>query len=763
MKVQNCLHRWSSTLLLLVVAVVLVLPPQQLSSPFLAAAAPFGRPGRHCPTKCGDMSVPYPFGTTAGCSFPGFDLTCDSEHSPPRLLLGDGATGVEVTDIFLGNASMRVLTGAIVNHTSPSDPGAKGTWGLTGGGDDDRGSGPFVLSYHNNKFVTVGCNVQATLLWNGTQVVNGCSSFCSVDSQRHWQSGPSGAGCCSACSGNGCCKVTIPMYFPTYGVELNKVDQTHNPDPQQHGIVFIAEKGWIDGVWCQMIAPTGGQPPDLLSKVPVLLEWAMDSMTPAQPGIAADNSSRCPLNGIDSVCKSNYSYCIDKNSPFRSGYACQCLRGYDGNPYIDGGCQDVDECTDPDNYPCYGECTNTPGAYRCQCPRGFHGNSSVMHGCVKSSSGLSIAVGVVSGATLLVIASSTAFLIREVKTRRNKRIRQLFFKQNRGHLLQQLVHQRADIAERMIITLEELEKATNNFDKSRELGGGGHGTVYKGILSSQQVVAIKKSKIVIQREINEFINEVAILSQVNHRNIVKLIGCCLETEVPLLVYEFISNGTLHNCLHVEAPWSLPWRDRLRIAVEIARSLAYLHSFVSTPIIHRDIKSPNILLDDNLTVKLSDFGASRYILIDQEGMHTDVQGTLGYLDPMYQSTGRLTEKSDVYSFGVLLIELLTRKKPVSYRSSQGFGLVNHFVSLMNSQGNLNEILDPQVSREGDGEVVDITLLAQMCVKFSSEDRPTMREVEMILENIQAAKLYFSDITDDDRSSEGTNNLGSRSWD
>ncbi|CAO2144232.1 unnamed protein product [Urochloa humidicola] len=312
-----------------------------------------------------------------------------------------------------------------------------------------------------------------------------------------------------------------------------------------------------------------------------------------------------------------------------------------------------------------------------------------------------------------------------------------FFKQNHGLLLEQLISQNTDIGERMIITLRELQKATDNFDKTREVGGGGHGVVYKGILNLH-VVAIKKSKIMVQREIDDFINEVAILSQVNHRNVVKLLGCCLETEVPLLVYEFISNGTLYHHLHVEGPVSLSWVDRLRIVLEVARALYYLHSATSMPIYHRDIKSSNVLLDDNLIAKVSDFGASRYIPIDQTGVITTIQGTFGYLDPMYYYTGRLTNKSDVFSFGVLIMELLTRKKPFIYRSDDGGGLVSHFSSRL-GEGKLGEIIDPQVMEEDNGVMQEVAALAAMCTKLEGEHRPTMREVELILENLRAKTI------------------------
>jgi serine/threonine protein kinase len=206
-----------------------------------------------------------------------------------------------------------------------------------------------------------------------------------------------------------------------------------------------------------------------------------------------------------------------------------------------------------------------------------------------------------------------------------------------------------------------------------------------------------------------------------------------------LVYEFISNGTLAHHLHVEGNISLPWDDRMMIALETSKALTYLHSTASTPILHRDIKSSNILLDDNLTAKVSDFGASRYISIDQTGVTMAIQGTIGYSDPMYCYTSRLTDKSDVFSFGVLLIELLTRKRP-TIRTSDGDSLVSHFASLI-VEGDLVSIIDPQIMEVAEIEKVDeVAKLAAMCTKLNGEDRPTMREVEMTLENLRITNKH-----------------------
>ncbi|XP_026450185.1 wall-associated receptor kinase 3-like [Papaver somniferum] len=276
-----------------------------------------------------------------------------------------------------------------------------------------------------------------------------------------------------------------------------------------------------------------------------------------------------------------------------------------------------------------------------------------------------------------------------------------------------------------IFTAEELKLATNNYDKNLILGRGGFGTVYKGTLPGDRIVAIKKSEKIDPSQIAEFINEVVILTQINHRNVVKLLGCCLETEVPLLVYEYISNGTLFEHIHSSIGTTSLSKSRLRIAVETAGALAYLHSAASTPIIHRDVKSANILLDEKYTAKVADFGASRLIPLDQTELATRVLGTVGYLDPEYFVTGQLTEKSDVYSFGVLLVELLTAKKAIlSNISKEMSSLAMYFISLM-EEDNLYQILEAGVVNEGTPkQVLAVAELAKRCLDSKGEQRPTM---------------------------------------
>jgi serine/threonine protein kinase len=312
-------------------------------------------------------------------------------------------------------------------------------------------------------------------------------------------------------------------------------------------------------------------------------------------------------------------------------------------------------------------------------------------------------------------------------------MRSEFFRQNGGWILQQKLASQAIDATTRIFMAEQLKIATDNYSENRILGRGGYGTVYKGVLSNQQVVAIKRSKLMDENQVEQFINEITILSQINHRNVVRLLGCCLETQVPLLVYEFISNGTLFEHIHNQN--NFPWKDRLRISIETARAIAYLHSAASFPIIHRDIKSSNILLDGKYTAKVSDFGASRSVPFDHTHVTTLVQGTMGYLDPEYFHTSLLTEKSDVYSFGVVLDELLTGEMPVSFgRTEDHRNLATYFASMVN-EGRLIQAVTPHLLAEAKlDELYLVAHLTRRCLNVKGEERPTMKEVALELEGL-----------------------------
>ena len=336
--------------------------------------------------------------------------------------------------------------------------------------------------------------------------------------------------------------------------------------------------------------------------------------------------------------------------------------------------------------------------------------------------------------SVLILSFSVCMMREKRKVAEEK---ERFFKQNGGLLLYEELKSRHDSVIFRIYRKEELEKATNNFDKNLILGRGGHGTVYRGTLEGNQTVAIKKAKTIDESQKEEFVKEIIILSQINHNNVVKILGCCLEVEVPMLVYEFVFNGTLHDYIHDQnCRHSISLDTRLRIAIESAEALSYLHSSASPPILHRDVKSSNILLDENYVAKVSDFGASILVVKDETQLATVLQGTLGYLDPEYMQTYVFTEKSDVYGFGVVILELLTRKKAIYFEGpEEEKNLASSFVSLM-KQGRLMECLDDQLINEGQVEVLqEFSELATQCLSIRGEERPTMKEVAEGLQRLR----------------------------
>ncbi|KDP41930.1 hypothetical protein JCGZ_26948 [Jatropha curcas] len=644
--------------------------------------------------QCGNVTIRYPFGLNRDCYLDQrFEIWCNRSTNPPTAIIR--SVNLEVIDMDWDVIYVK----SPVKSTNCTDlgfemkPELNAAINLTGT--------PFFFS-DRNVFTAVGCNTRA-LMTDGTTQLVGCYSHCPGGRQDiDWRKtfaklviqgsyGPTPEGSWlidKNCDGsNYCCQITIPPLVQVFDPSLQAKDSNQGKDGCR--LAFL-----IDGT---------AKVKETLLQIPLSLAWIIDS-------------GDWEYTSATMVCAAT----VRDESSNKRFLECNCKNGYEGNPYL--GCTDIDECNKHGNCRGMTKCVNTPGSYKC---------------VVDSKWIIILVLGGVLG-VLGVLFFAIERMYKNIARRKK------FFKRNGGLLLQQqLSSSDGSLQNIKVFSSKELAKATDGFNKNRILGQGGQGTVFKGMLVDGTIIAVKKSKLLDEKELQEFVNEIVILSQINHRNVVKLLGCCLETEVPLLVYEFIPNGSLYNYLHdknEDVPFT--WEMRLKIASEVAGALAYLHSAASIPIYHRDIKSTNILLDEKYIAKVSDFGTSRSISIDQTHLTTRVQGTFGYLDPEYFRSNQFTEKSDVYSFGVVLVELLSGKKPIlcpSSQSAETVSLVSHFNHLMDEK-RLLDIVDDHIKEHcyEEEEIIAVANLARQCLSLDGKKRPTMKEVAMELEGIRSSR-------------------------
>ncbi|CAH1445908.1 unnamed protein product [Lactuca virosa] len=563
------------------------------------------RPG--CLTQCGNLTVQYPFGIGKGCSLDeSFELTCNLTYKPPKLFIGSG--NIEIYSI--SDSEMRIYNrvaykcyNASGNVTDELD-----AW-------TNLETTPFTFS-QKNKFTVIGCDDFALIGGtNGAEFTSGCLGACSNANDVPAD---------GYCSGIGCCQTAIPKGLKFYQTTVLTIDnhtavQSFNPC----GLAFLGEEDSFQFGGAHDLYNATEFYDRTIASVPVVVDWVIGGNWSC-----AQASTECKGNSV----------CSDADI---GGYRCSCNKGYEGNPYLDPGCQ---------------------GSYNYTCLPGNTGDARTVDGCrpvAKNSKfpAMVFCLALVFG--FVAMLSGITGICLGIRKRKLIKLREKFFEQNGGVFLKQKLKAPGASDNVTIFSTQQLRKATDNYSEERIVGRGGYVVVYKGILQDERVVAIKKSKLVDGTQAEQFINEVLILTQVIHRNVVKLLGFCLEEEVPILVYEFISNNTLFYHIHHGSggvSW-LSWENRLRVAAEAA-------------------------------------------------------------------------------FGVVLAELITGQKPLSPdRINVEKNLATHFLNSV-KENRFLQIVEPRVLREATVEQLQaVRELTRRCLHLVGENRPTMKEVAMMLEGFR----------------------------
>ncbi|XP_050209373.1 probable receptor-like protein kinase At1g49730 isoform X2 [Mercurialis annua] len=306
---------------------------------------------------------------------------------------------------------------------------------------------------------------------------------------------------------------------------------------------------------------------------------------------------------------------------------------------------------------------------------------------------------------------------------------------------------------------KETKKATNNFNTI--IGQGGFGTVYHAQFSDGLAVAVKQMNKVSEQGEDDFCREIELLARLHHRHLVSLRGFCIKKQERFLMYEYMANGSLTDHLYSPGKNPLAWHTRIQIAIDVANALDYLHFYCDPPLCHRDIKSSNILLDENFAAKLADFGlahASKDGSICFEPVNTDIRGTPGYMDPEYMVTQELTEKSDVYSYGVVLLEMVTARRAIQDNKN----LVEWSQTFMESESRLHELVDPCIRDSFDYDQLQTVLaIVKWCTQREGRARPSIKQVlRLLYESSDPMQSGFLQAIEDEEY-EGSEGRGRRS--